>query len=234
MKKWILCQKVVQLNCQKYCKYFFQFILHFIWFWFEFNETSRERPSERESFMVSENWWDLSRENPRYGVLSSRRVVTKSYFEIHQKVLHHTLKIQKKLVGTYFLPQKLISMFYDNFLPVNTRLIITGLYQDYLPHILCEIWPPRYLEDLVDWIIYFEPTVIRTHHGTPSLKPPSLYLSKNKNLMFWWPTKVQGASHWINFKKCYIFSKKKKKTLWRSLGHSLFLWVLKLDLLMFW
>ena len=104
-------------------------------------------------------------------------------------------------------------MFYDNFLPVNTRLIITGLYQDYLPHILCEIWPPRYLEDLVDWIIYFEPTVIRTHHGTPSPKPPSLYLSKNKNLMFWWPAKVQGASHWINFKKCYIFSKKKKNTL---------------------
>ena len=150
-------------------------------------------------------------------MLSSRRV-TKSYFEIHQKVLLICSKIlkncnlNKKLYrSTYFLPQKL------KFMIIFCRQHLTHYYCQHIliprfkPHILCEIWPPWYLEDLVDWIIYFEPTVIRTHHGTPSLRPPSLYLSKYKNLMFWWPAKVQGASHWINFKKCYIFSKKKQK-----------------------
>ena len=81
---------------------------------FDLNLMKRpERPSEQVSFMVSENWQDLSRENPRYGVLSSRRV-TKSYFEIHQKVLLICSKIlkncnlNKKLYrSTYFLPQKL-------------------------------------------------------------------------------------------------------------------------------
>ena len=59
-----------------------------------------ERPSEFHGV------WKLVGFEPgkskEYGVLSSRRV-TKSYFEIHQKVLHHTLKIQKKLVGMYLL-----------------------------------------------------------------------------------------------------------------------------------
>ena len=108
MKKWIVCQKIVQLNCQKY---FFQFILHFIWFWFEFNEMSRETKWVSWCLKIGRIWAGKIQGNMAcclvVASLSCTSRFTKKVLLICSKILKNCNLNKKLYRSTYFLPQKL-------------------------------------------------------------------------------------------------------------------------------